>query len=82
MLERLRMTEVALLSAINSLNSKLSSHHSLSKREREVHINLAEELFIRLHTVLSHLKSLIEKLGARNVAHLVFLAYSYGFLTC
>jgi DNA-binding CsgD family transcriptional regulator len=62
---------------------------SLSRREREVLAELARgsqsdemalTLHLSVHTIRSHNKSLLRKLGARTRAHAVALAYSSGAL--
>jgi DNA-binding CsgD family transcriptional regulator len=59
----------------------------LSKRERQVLDELArgshtEEmaraLHLSPHTIRSHVKTLLRKLGARTRAHAVAIAYSHG----
>jgi DNA-binding CsgD family transcriptional regulator len=61
----------------------------LSRREREVLAELARgsqsdemalTLHLSVHTVRSHTKSLLGKLGARTRAHAVAIAYSSGAL--
>lgn len=41
---------------------------------------IAEELYISQHTVISHRKSLLLKLDAKNTAHLVMLGVKKGWL--
>jgi DNA-binding NarL/FixJ family response regulator len=41
---------------------------------------VAERLFISSDTVKTHRKNVIEKTGARNMVHLVWLASSNGWL--
>jgi len=62
---------------------------SISNREREVlrciangHTSdqIAQHLYISHHTVLSHRKNLLSKLGARNTAHLVSIGYLLGLM--
>jgi DNA-binding CsgD family transcriptional regulator len=62
---------------------------SLSRREREVLAELARgsqsdemalTLHLSVHTVRSHTKSLLRKLGARTRAHAVAIAYTSGAL--
>lgn len=62
---------------------------TLSDREQEVldHLykgsstkEIAESLFISHHTVESHRKSLIQKFGAKNSVHLIYLALHSGHL--
>jgi len=43
---------------------------------------IANELFISLHTVLSHRKNLLLKMDARNTAHLVSIGYMAGYMDC
>jgi DNA-binding CsgD family transcriptional regulator len=61
----------------------------LSKRERQVLDELArgsytEEMAAALHlsphTIRSHVKALLRKLGARTRAHAVAIAYRHGAL--
>jgi len=61
----------------------------LSRREREVLAELARgsqsdemalALHLSVHTIRSHTKSLLRKLGARTRAHAVAIAYSRGAL--
>jgi DNA-binding CsgD family transcriptional regulator len=61
----------------------------LSRREREVLEELARgsqsdemalALHLSVHTIRSHTKSLLRKLGARTRAHAVAIAYSRGAL--
>ena len=64
-------------------------HNPLSKRERQILHELAlgshtEEmaatLHLSVHTIRSHVKTLLRKLGARTRAHAVAIAYSHGAL--
>jgi len=41
---------------------------------------IAQDLCISEHTVVSHRKNLLRKLEARNTAHLIFKSVRYGFL--
>lgn len=41
---------------------------------------IADNLFISEHTVLSHRKNLLRKLDARNTAHLIFKGVRYGLI--
>lgn len=61
----------------------------LSRRERQVLAELARgsqsdemalALHLSVHTIRSHTKSLLRKLGARTRAHAVAIAYSNGAL--
>jgi DNA-binding CsgD family transcriptional regulator len=61
----------------------------LSRRERQVLAELARgsqsdemalTLHLSVHTIRSHTKSLLRKLGARTRAHAVAIAYSRGAL--
>jgi len=61
----------------------------LSKREKEVlklisqeqtSHEIARSLYISFHTVISHRKSLLEKLESKNVAGLVRRGFELGFL--
>lgn len=42
---------------------------------------IAAEMYLSRETVKSHMKHLVEKLGARNRTHVVALAYHHGLLT-
>lgn len=61
----------------------------ISEREKEVlklisqgdtTIDIAASLYISTHTVISHRKNLLEKLAARNAAHLVLKSVRLGLL--
>ncbi len=61
----------------------------VTTREKEILIHIAsgntsgeiaEKLFISEHTVTSHRKNLIGKLGVRNTAHLVMKGVMLGLL--
>lgn len=63
---------------------------SLTPREREcldriaqgfTDVEIARQLYLGANTVKSHLKTLYVKLGARNRAHAVSLAWQCGLLT-
>ncbi|MEW2507616.1 LuxR C-terminal-related transcriptional regulator [Amycolatopsis sp. NPDC047767] len=63
---------------------------ALTKRELEVLIHIASGLgnagiakheFISIETVRTHVKSVLQKLRARNRAHAVAIAYRTGVLT-
>lgn len=63
--------------------------NSVSCRENEVlrlmacgdtSLEIAQSLFISEHTVISHRKNLMIKLGARNSAHLVMKGVQLGLL--
>lgn len=67
-----------------SKNESLISSISLSKREREILRMICEEktsteisndLFISEHTVLTHRKNLLKKVGCKNTVGLVHYAY-------
>lgn len=67
----------------------IATDPTLSRREREVleqlaHGSQTEEiattLFLSTHTVRSHVKTLLHKLGARTRAHAVAIAYADGRL--
>ena len=62
----------------------------ISEREQEVlealfkgssTKEIAEELFISHHTVETHRKNLIQKFGAKNSVHLIYLALQKGLLS-
>jgi DNA-binding CsgD family transcriptional regulator len=64
--------------------------HPISSREYQVLYlvahertanEIADELFISNHTVISHRKNLMEKLQVRNTAGLVRRAFELGFLS-
>ena len=65
-----------------------SINHSLSMREREV-LNLivneftikeiADQLYISVHTVISHRKSIQGKLNAKNTAGIVRRAFELNY---
>ena len=64
--------------------------NSVSGREKEVlrlmssghtSLEIAQSLFISEHTVISHRKNLMIKLGARNSAHLVMKGVQFGLLS-
>ena len=61
----------------------------ITKREKEIVRHLAEglnsdevaqRLFISSATVKTHRKNVIEKTGAKNTTHLVWLAVSKGWI--
>jgi len=63
--------------------SDQQSQKYITPREREVikllsegytAIEIAEMLFISIHTVITHRKRLIEKFGARNTVQMVVLS--------
>lgn len=63
---------------------------NISGREKEVLTliayehnsrEIAQELFISEHTVISHRKNLLEKMNARNTAGLVRRAFEVGILS-
>lgn len=41
---------------------------------------IADDLFISEHTVISHRKNLLRKLDARNTAHLIFKGVRHGLI--
>lgn len=62
---------------------------NITKRENEVlrymasgytSTEIAKDLFISEHTVISHRKNLMIKLDARNSAHLVLRSIRFGLL--
>lgn len=62
---------------------------ALTDRERQVldgmadgltNAEIADELFLSVQTVNSYSKRVLAKLGARNRAHTVALAYHHGLL--
>jgi len=64
-------------------------HHSISPREKEVlHLlayehntnEIAQELFISPHTVISHRKNLMCKLDVKNVAGLIRKGFQLNLL--
>lgn len=70
-------------------NESIISNISLSKREREILRMICEEktsneissdLFISEHTVLTHRKNLLKKVGCKNTVGLVHYAYKNGIL--
>jgi DNA-binding CsgD family transcriptional regulator len=70
-----------ILKVINSLSEQNTTHNSnLSEREIDVlklvalgmsNKEIAEKLFISIHTVISHRKNITQKLGIKSVAGLV-----------
>ena len=67
----------------------LNNKTKISARERQVlHLTaheytihmIADELFISHHTVISHRKNLLSKLGVKNVAGLVRKGFELGYL--
>ena len=84
------MTEAQGVStSIKLKNDVLFSRSIVSKRETEIlkhmanghtSIEIARSLFISEHTVISHRKNLMIKLGARNSAHLVMKGFQLGLL--
>gem|GEM_PF-5853245 len=65
-------------------------HNPISRREIEVLSLIAsgytmneigEILFISKHTSISHKRQLLNKLNARNCAHLVSIAYEKGLIS-
>jgi DNA-binding NarL/FixJ family response regulator len=78
-----------LLKSGNETKTKSNYLPSLSRREKEIlgliikeHTTneIAEKLFISSGTVESHRRNMISKLGVRNTAGLVSVAYEYGLL--
>jgi len=64
-------------------------NNPISNREEEVLYlismemstrQIANELYISIHTVISHRRSLLLKLGARNVAGLIRKGFELGLL--
>jgi DNA-binding CsgD family transcriptional regulator len=64
---------------------------TISTREREVLFLIAKEhntpeiakqLFVSAHTVISHRRSLMRKLRARNAAGMIYRAFQFGILSC
>jgi len=83
-----RIMEMILKSG-NDQKTKTNYLPSLSRREKEIlgliikeHTTneIAEKLFISSGTVESHRRNMISKLGVRNTAGLVSMAYEYGLL--
>lgn len=73
------------------LNQRLemSLNNKISHREKEILLlisseftmkEIAAQLFISLHTVISHRKNLMIKMNARNTAGLVRKGYENGYL--
>jgi DNA-binding CsgD family transcriptional regulator len=71
------------------VEARAASPAPLSRREREVLVavargsqddEMAAALHLSAHTVRSHTKSALRKLGARTRAHAVAIAYSTGAL--
>ena len=78
-----------IISAIDESNSKETGKEPLSIREIDVlklvtkgKINkeIADELCISLHTVLSHRKNITSKLGIKTVSGLTFYAMMNGYI--
>ena len=79
-----------LLGAKSDKSSKTSSRHQkVTRREKEVlelivyeytTEEIAQKLFISTDTVMTHRKSLLRKLNARNTAGMVKAAYMYNLL--
>lgn len=75
-----------------SFNTKAplqSKRAELSKREKEILINvakglsnkeIAEKLFISIHTVVTHRKNITEKLGIRTISGLTVYAMINGYI--
>lgn len=71
------------------MTSTIDANISISPREKEVlyltaYENtigmIASKLYISHHTVISHRKNLLQKLGAKNVAGLVRRGFELGYL--
>lgn len=82
-------TIVALLDNNQHKNSGMVVENQLTKREKEILIliakeqsnpNIAEQLHISLHTVNTHRKNLLLKLGLKNTAGLVHYAIKKNML--
>lgn len=70
----------------------ITSNHQkqqISKREKEVlyRVSLGEtikeiagNLYLSDHTVVSHQKNIKRKLGARNISHMIRIAFDLGLL--
>ena len=83
--------KTVLINSLRGVERADSSLHipTLSKREKEV-LNLiaqekttaeiAEELFLSLHTIETYRKNLLRKLEAKNSVGLVAKAYQYGLM--
>ena len=71
------------------MRTTITSSFNITRREQEI-LNLisreytapeiAQELFLSKHTVVSHRKNLLEKLKARNSAGLIRRAFELGLL--
>lgn len=75
---------------IMNINTQ-SNENALSVTLREMQVlsymargnsskQIAHDLFISEHTVISHRKNLLRKLGARNTAHLIFKGVRRGLI--
>ncbi len=71
---------------MNKLNDRKAC---LSKRETEVLraisygqtvFEIAKEIYLSHHTIVSHKKNLMQKLHAKNIAHLVRIAFEEKLL--
>ena len=83
--------KTVLINNLRGVEKEASTIHipTLSKREKEV-LNLiaqekttpeiAEELFLSLHTIETYRKNLLRKLEAKNSVGLVAKAYQYGLM--
>jgi len=81
---------VKLLASFLTKHQLSPNNSKISDREKEVLILIAHEktskeiadaLFISLHTALSHRKNLLQKLNAKNTAGLVRRGFEMGLLT-
>jgi DNA-binding CsgD family transcriptional regulator len=71
------------------MNTHLAHRAALSSRELEIlrliaegytTLQIADKVFLSLHTIETHRKNLLRKLNALNTAHLVKLACFRGLL--
>ncbi len=72
------------------MKNLIQRSQEISKRELEIlscmargysSRQIAQDLFISTHTVITHRKNLLRKLEAKNSAHLIFKSIRSGFIS-
>lgn len=74
---------------VKKQNQSIPLHESLSEREMEVLMlitqgkvaeDIANELFLSIHTVYTHRKNILKKLSCKSAAELISYAYTSGLM--